>query len=158
RRFGQINIQPSPGAVVDLGQLRRLIRARAADAPYGEARVVRSWIIETATELARDTLVADPAGTEALRRQAAQAVEPVVHHLSAGEVVVRRGDRVTAEAHERLAALADAATAASGWRKGVPMAVLLGGLLLLGAMLVRGDTSGRDLGRKALCMVLAVVV
>lgn len=158
RRFGQINTQMTSGSAVDLAQLRRLMRARAADAPYGEARVVRSWIVDTAADLARETLVADPAGTEALRRQAAQAVEPVVHHVSAGEVVVRRGDRVTPEARDRLAALADAATVASGWRKGVPMAVLLGGLLLLGAMLVRGDTPHRDLGRKALLIVLAVVV
>lgn len=157
RRMGLVTT-PQALAAVDLAQLRRLMRARAADAPFGEARVVRTWIVDTATELARENLVPDPAGTEALRRQAAQAVTPVVHRLSAGEVVVRRGDRVTPEVRERLAALADAATAASAWRKGVPMAVLLGGLLLLGALLVRGEASSRRLGRKSLYMVLCVVV
>jgi cyclic-di-AMP phosphodiesterase PgpH len=157
RRMGQVTT-PAALAAVDLAQLRRLMRARAADAPFGDARVVRSWIVDAAAELARENLVPDPAGTEALRRQAAQAVTPVVHRLSAGEVVVRRGDRVSAEVRERLAALADAATTASAWRKGVPMAVLLGGLLLLGALLVRGDTRTRRLGRKSLYTVLSVVV
>jgi putative nucleotidyltransferase with HDIG domain len=133
------------------------MRARAADAPFGEARQVRSWIVDTAIELARENLVPDPIATEALRRQAAQAVRPVTHRLSAGEVVIRRGDRVTPEVRDRLAALADTATATSIWRKGVPMAVLLGGLLLLSALLVRGEHAGRQLRRKALYMVLAVV-
>jgi cyclic-di-AMP phosphodiesterase PgpH len=157
RRTGQVAMQAGLGATIDLGQLRRLMRARAADAPFGEARLVRSWIVDTAAELARETLVPDPAGTEAMRRQAAQAVTPTVHRLSAGEVVVRRGDRVTPEIRERLAALADAATVTPAWRKGAPMAVLLGGLLLLSAMLVRSERRGRRLGRKALYLSLAVV-
>src|SRR5262249_8151792 len=121
-------------------------------------RVVRSWIVETAVELARETLVPDPAGTEALRKLAARQVEPEVLKISAGEVVVRRGDRVTPTVRERLNALADEATVRSGWRKAVPMALLLVGLLVLDWLLVRSDAAGRRLGRKALYMVLSAVL
>src|SRR5690606_8172476 len=80
---------PHLGAVLDLRQIRRLMQARAGDAPYRSARPVRGWISATAQALARPNLTPDPALTSARRQAAVAAVDPAFIQIRAGEVVLR---------------------------------------------------------------------
>lgn len=147
---------PHLGSVLDLRQMRRLMQARANDAPYGAARVVRSWILETAQALARPNLTPDSAATAARREAAAAAVEPAYVRVRAGEVVLRAGDRVTAQTHDRLRLLNQAASERRAWVEQAAAFGLVAALALLAALLVaRGGR--RPIGRKSAYLLAAIV-
>lgn len=130
--------------ILDLSQLRRTMWAHAADAPYGEARVVRTFAIETAAALARPTLTADAVATEAARAAAVARVAPVVIHIPAGELVVRAGDPVTMQVRERIRQLDEALGARARWRRLIALGALVLGLVALGVWhLRRADRAGR---------------
>jgi len=144
------------GAILDLRQVRRLIQARAGDAPYRSAREARGWIVEAAQALARPNLTADPAATEARRQAAMAEVEPVQLRVRAGEVVVRAGDRVTAQARERVEMLNRSAAKSRAWAAPLAAAALAAALAALAAVLVaRGGR--RALGRKPAYLLATIV-
>ena len=145
-------------SVIDLGQLKRLIRARAGDAPYGAARVVRTWALRTATELARPNLVFDKTATTESLERALAAVEPVYLRIGRGEVVVREGDRVTALVQDRIRMLNDGVEQRTVWRETLAFAALLSGLLVLGAFFFRRARQPLRLGRKASYLALSIVL
>lgn len=147
---------PHLGAVLDLRQMRRLMQARAGDAPYGAARSVRSWIAETAKALARPNLTPDPAATAARREAAIAAVEPAYVRVRAGEVVLRAGDRVSAQTLERLRLLNQAASERRAWVEQAAAFGLSAALALLAATLVaRGGR--RAIGRKPAYLLATIV-
>ncbi len=143
--------------IIDLRQLRRLMTARAGDAPYGDARIVRSWILEAAQELVRPNLKHNQVASEKRRREAIAAVEPVFTRIKAGEVIVRRGDRVTAAAWRRIGTLNEHAGGRRVWREMVAVAGLLSGFLLLGAVFFSRARVPFSFGRKASYLTLAIV-
>lgn len=130
--------QPNPlplfdlGTVLDQEEAWRLMRARSADAPYGAARGLRTWITETALALAKPNLKPNEVATSGLRSAAAAAVEPVMMRIGRGEVIVREGDRVSREDHARLRALDEASSARLSWVDSVAFAALFAGLIGLG--------------------------
>ncbi|MDA1101404.1 MAG: HDIG domain-containing protein [Proteobacteria bacterium] len=144
--------------IMDLRQLRRLMTARAGDAPYGGARIVRSWILEAAQELARDNLRPNQVVTEKRRREAVAAVEPVFLRIKAGEVLARRGDRVTASAWRRIGALNEHAGGRRIWRETAAIAGLLCGFLALGAIFFSRARVPLSFGRKSAYLTLTIVV
>lgn len=144
--------------IIDLRQLRRLMTARAGDAPYGEARIVRSWILEAAQKLARANLAPNQVAAEQRRREAVAAVEPVYLRIKAGEVLVRRGDRVTASAWRRIGVLNAHAGDRRIWREVVAVAGLLGGFLMLGAIFFSRARVPLSFGRKSAYLTLTIVV
>lgn len=147
----------SAGAVIDLTQVRRLMRARAGDAPYGGARIIRTWVLGTATQLIRPNLTPNPQlGTE-LRRAAVDAVEAVYVRISSGEVVIREGDRVTAAIQERLRYLNEGAGKRSIWGEIVALAILIMALAGAGALQFRGTSAPTPDGRRASYQSLAIV-
>ncbi|MDP6346113.1 MAG: HDIG domain-containing protein, partial [Alphaproteobacteria bacterium] len=146
-----------PGGIIDLRQLRRLMTARAGDAPYGGARIVRTWILETAQELARANLTANQLATEKRRAAAVADVEPVFLRIKAGEVLARRGDRVSSAVRERIRILNETAGGRSVWREVVAVGGLLAGIMLLGAVFFRRGRVPHDLGRKAVYLTLTIV-
>ncbi len=143
--------------IIDLRQLRRLMTARAGDAPYGEARIVRSWILEAAQELVRPNLKPNQVASEKRRREAIAAVEPVFLRIKAGEVVVRRGDRVTAAAWQRIGTLNKYAGGRRMWRELIAVAGLVSGFLLLGAIFFSRARVPFSFGRKSSYLTLAIV-
>jgi cyclic-di-AMP phosphodiesterase PgpH len=143
--------------IIDLRQLRRLMTARAGDAPYGGARIVRSWILETAQELAQASLTPNQAAAEKRRREAVAAVEPAYLQIKAGEVLVRRGDRVTATAWRRIGALNEHAGGRRVWREVVAVAGLLSGFLMLGAIFFSRARVPLSIGRKSAYLTLTIV-
>ncbi|MDE0942934.1 MAG: HDIG domain-containing protein [Alphaproteobacteria bacterium] len=143
--------------IIDLRQLRRLMTARAGDAPYGEARIVRSWILAAAQELARPNLMPNQVAAEKRRGEAAAAVEPVFLRIKAGEVIVRRGDRVTATAWRRIGILNEHAVGRQVWREVVAIAGLLIGFLLLGAIFFSRARVSLSFGRKSTYLTLTIV-
>jgi putative nucleotidyltransferase with HDIG domain len=143
--------------VMDVAQLRRLMVARTGEAPWGDARQVRTFVIDTATSLVRPNLVADPDLTEQLREEAGSAVEPVMVRIARGEVVIREGDRVTPAVQERLRLLAQGDSRASMIGSWFAVALLVLGLLVLGAGFFRNGREPSVLGRKATYMTLSVV-
>jgi putative nucleotidyltransferase with HDIG domain len=145
-------------SVIDLRQLERLIRARAGDAPYGSARVVRTWALRTATELARPNLVFNQAATAEGLERALAAVEPVYLRIGRGEVVVREGDRVTALIQDRIHMLNEGAEQRTLWSETLAFAALLSGLLVLGAFFFRRARQPLRLGRKASYLALSIVL
>jgi len=144
--------------IIDLRQLRRLMTARAGDAPYGEARIVRSWILETAQELARASLTPNQMAAEKRRREVVAAVEPVFLRIKAGEVLVRRGDRVTASAWRRIGALNEHAGGRQIWREVVAVAGLLSGFMMLGAIFFSRARVPLSVGRKSAYLTLTIIV
>ena len=145
------------GAILDLRQIRRLMQARAGDAPYGSARPLRSWIADAAQQLARPNLIPDPAATTARRQAAADAVEPAFLRVRSGEVVLRAGDRVTPQAQERIRMLNEAAAKGSGWAGPLASAGLAAALAALAAAMVARGGGRRPIGRKP-AYLLAVIV
>ncbi|MBT4491575.1 MAG: HDIG domain-containing protein [Rhodospirillaceae bacterium] len=148
----------STAGIIDLRQLRRLMTARAGDAPYGGARIVRSWILEAAQELARPNLKPNQVASEKRRREAIAAVEPIFLRIKAGEVIVRRGDRVTAAAWRRLGILNESAGGRRVWREMIAVAGLLTGFLLLGAVFFSRARVPFSFGRKSSYLTLAIVL
>ncbi len=152
--------EPTPARVAgvfDVAQLRRLMASRAADAPWGEARVVRTFVLETAAALAQPNLAADPDLAARLRREASAAVEPVLTRLNRGEVVVHEGDRVTAEVQERLRLLNQNDAHRGLLGEWLAVAALVTGLLALGAGFFRHGRQPLELGRKQGFLTLTVV-
>ncbi|MGD9538987.1 MAG: HD family phosphohydrolase [Alphaproteobacteria bacterium] len=121
------------GAILDQAQAWRLMRARAGEAPYGAARGVRNWIVETALALASPNLRPDDAATRAARAAALDAVQPVMMRIGRGEVIVRDGDRVTPLVRARIAALNEAGGDYLGWVDSLVFAASFACLIGLGA-------------------------
>lgn len=145
-----------PG-IMDLAQYRRLIQARAADAPFGSARVVRSFVVETALALAAPNLTANPALTERLRGEAAAKVEPAVVRIGVGEVVIREGDRVTPSIQDRLRLLNEGGARRSVIWETLAIGALLAGLLLLAGQFFRDGRDRQRLARKQIYMTLGAL-
>ena len=137
------------GRVLALQQMRRQMRARASYAPFGEAKIVRTWVLETALTLVSTNLVLNEALTESARSAAAAAVEPAYLRINRGEVIVREGDRVAAGVRARLRALNEANTGRLVWVDSVAFAALLAGLVGLGAFFFRRGREPLNLSRKA---------
>ncbi len=125
------------GGILDVSQAWRLLRARTNEAPYGEARILRTWILETALALVQPNLVPNGRVTAETKAAAVAAIEPVLVRIGRGEVVIREGDRVTAQAQARIRALNEASTGRLGWVDSVAFAALLAGLVGLGAFFFR---------------------
>ena len=153
---GSSQIISSAGGIIDLRQLRRLMTARAGDAPYGSARIVRSWILETAQELSRANLTANAVATNENQKQAVAAVEPVFLRIAAGEVLLRRGDRVGAGTRERILMLNEKAETRTAWGETLAVALLLTGIMVLAAVFFSRGRVPLDFGRKAACLTLAI--
>ncbi|SLN19287.1 Ribonuclease Y [Oceanibacterium hippocampi] len=145
-----------PSRVIDLGKLRRLVQARAATATYGEARIVRSWVLETALALVRPNLIADLAATGAAREQKRAAVEATYVKIAADEVIVREGDRVTQAALDRLHALQEKAANRPYLGETGAFGALVTLMLLLGALFFQRSGHRFRLTRKQVYITLAV--
>jgi len=144
------------GSVLDLRQLHRLMTARAGDAPYGSARIVRTWLLETAQDMARANL--RPNGAATAERQSAMvaAIEPVFLRIEAGEVLVRSGDRVTVAAHEKIAMLNSHSEARTVWGETAAVAGLLAAIMALGGFFFNRGRVPNGMGRKATYMTLGI--
>ncbi len=149
---------PLIGHVLDVKQLRRLMRARAVDAPYGDARIIRTWILETAQTLARPNMVPDKAATTKAREAARAAVEPVYVRIKAGEVIVRQGDRVTAAAQEKIRMLNRDVAGRTLIAETVAFALLLSGFVVLGGFFFYRSRQPLLLGRKDIYFILTIVL
>lgn len=146
------------GAILDLRQVRRLMSARAGDAPYGSARVVRSWILESAIRLARANLRGNEAETQAQRDAAVAGIEPVFVRIEAGEVLVRRGDRVTPRIQERIRMLNESAGGRAQWAETVAVAVLLTGVVVLAGVFFQRGRVPQKLSRKSVYLTFCIVL
>ena len=60
---------------------------------------------EIVAALLRPTMLYDPAATQAMRREAARRVKPVLRKVRAGEIVIRRGEQVTQRHLDEIQAL-----------------------------------------------------
>ncbi len=145
-------------AIIDLKQMARLMRARAGNAPFGEARVVRTWVLRTAAAMARPNLVANESAAAERLETALRAVEPVYVRIDSGEVVIREGDRVTAAVQERIRTLNEGTEKRTLWGETLAFAALLSGLLVLGALFFRRARQPLRLGRKASFLALSITL
>lgn len=143
--------------VIDLTQVQRLMKARAGDAPYGGARIVRTWVMGAAMELIRPNLRPNGALTDELRQTAVAAVEPVYVSISSGEVVIREGDRVSAAVQERLRHLNESAGKRSVWGEILALAFLITVLVVAGALLFHDGDGGGLPDRRASYQSLSIV-
>jgi len=158
RRQNRESLLEHTGNVMELRQLQRLIAVRAGDAPYGSARHLRGWIAEAARSLVRPNLSPNPAATQEARKAALEAVEPVFVRIRSGEVLVRRGDRVTAPAHERIRLMNEATEARAPWREGLSAALLVGGVALLGLLAFHRPPAARQRRRSAYVTLTALLL
>jgi putative nucleotidyltransferase with HDIG domain len=154
--LGETTRLPHAGSVLDLRQLRRLMTARAGDAPYGTARVVRTWILQSARAMARPNISRNDAATTQARQAALAAVEPVTLRVQVGEVLVRKGDKVTATVRDRIVAVNQGHTASNAWVQPVSLAALLGGIMALVALSIHRRRLVPVGGRKGIYMQVAV--
>jgi len=143
-------------SVLDLRQFRRLIQARAGDAPFGGARIVRSWIIETATLLAAPNLRSNETLTRSRVDAALTEIDPVFVRIKAGEVLVRRGDRVTPQIQTRIRMLNRGVETREVWIEAGAVALLLTGVVLLASIFFRRGREPLRLDRKQVIVTLSV--
>ncbi len=147
----------SLSSILDLKQVQRMIRARAGDAPYGASRIVRTWVLDTATKLVRPNFTPNPRATEEDRKASRDAVEPVYVRINQGEVLVREGDRVTTAIQDRIRLHNEGLEQRAPWGEAIAFTVLLVALILLGGAFFRGAKQPFRLGRKAAYLSLSVV-
>jgi putative nucleotidyltransferase with HDIG domain len=108
-------------------RVRRMLQASGL---RGRALTVASAVGQAAV---RPNLFVDPAATRTLRREATEAVQPVRVRVLRGEVIVRRGDRITEEHVQRLAALG-LLGAPTGWETVLGSAAVIALLLAVTAV------------------------
>ena len=146
------------GGIFDLRQLRRLIQARSGDAQFGTARRVRSWIVETVMLLVGPNLRSNEAATRKLKDEAVAEIEPVFVRIRAGEVLVRRGDRIKPSVQERMRWLNESAGGRQLWGETAAMALLLIGVILLAGVFFRRGRVAQVLDRKQTLLTLTIVL
>ncbi len=144
-------------AIIDVAGAWRMMRAKAGEAPYGSARSLRTWILETALALTDQNIVYNADATKNARDAALASVEEATMHIGRGEVIVREGDRVTARARARLMALNEARQGGLGWVDSVAFAVFLAGLVGLGAFFFRSGKQPLHFTRKNGYITLAAI-
>ncbi|WP_439813671.1 HD family phosphohydrolase [Zavarzinia sp. CC-PAN008] len=154
---GGVLTRANSNSVMDIALLRRQMQARAATAPYGSARSVRTFALETANTLARPNLIANPDLTAELRDAAIAKVEPVLLRIADGEVIIREGDRVTRSVQERLRMLNAGEASRPAWAELAALAALALLLLVLSISLLRPQVRGGELGRKQYYLVLTAL-
>jgi len=142
--------------ILDLRSLRRMMTARAVDAPYGEARIVRSWILDTAHTLAGANLTPNQEETERRRTSAVSDIAPVFVRIHAGEVILRRGDRVTEPIRERIKLLNQGLSDRVQWAETAAVAILLAGLVILGFGFFRRGRVPLQFSRKSSFLSLTI--
>jgi len=144
-------------AIIDVAGAWRMMRAKAGEAPYGSARSLRTWILETALALTDQNIVYNTDATQQARDAVHGSVEEATMHIGRGEVIVREGDRVTARARARLIALNEARQGGLGWVDGVAFAVFLAGLVGLAAFFFRSGQQPLHFTRKNGYITLAAI-
>ncbi len=144
-------------ALIDVAGAWRMMRAKAREAPYGSARSLRTWILQTALALTEPNVTFSVEATESAVAAALAAVEPVNMHIGRGEVIVREGDRVTPRAQARLLALNEARQGGLGWVDSVAFAVFLAGLVGLGAFFFRSGRQPLHFTRKNGYITIAAI-
>ncbi|HZD24838.1 MAG TPA: HDIG domain-containing protein, partial [Alphaproteobacteria bacterium] len=154
--LGTVARRDHAGGIMDLRQLRRLMAARAGDAPYGSARIVRTWILETAQDLAHANLKRDDIATAELRENAMKSVQPVFLRIEAGEVLVRKGDRVSGPVEEKLRLLNAHSQNRTAWGETAAVGGLLAAIMALGGIFFSRGRVPHSFGRKAAYIALAV--
>jgi putative nucleotidyltransferase with HDIG domain len=145
-------------ALIDVAGAWRMMRAKAREAPYGSARSLRTWILQTALALTEQNVTYSAAATQRAVDIALAAVEPASMHIGRGEVIVREGDRVTEHAQARLLALNEASQGGLGWVDSVAFAVFLAGLVGLGAYFFRGGRQPLQFTRKSGFITIAAII
>lgn len=146
------------GAILDVRQVRRLMQARAGGAPYGSARVLRTWVVGTAIALAQPNLRLNEQATASAREAAVAGIEPVFVRIDAGEILVRRGDRVSEQIQERVRMLNQSAGARTLWGETAAVALLLLGVVLLAGFFFRRGRVPQVLDRRQTYLALTVVL
>lgn len=144
--------------IVDLGDIRRLMVQHAGDAPYGAARVVRSFVLDVASDLLQPTLTPDVAATEAARSAAKAQIAPVYMQIKAGQILLAAGQRVTPDVQRRLARLNQAIATGHPWGVMASFAILASGLMLLGGWYFRRSGVPNWPSRKQAYLTLSVTL
>lgn len=144
-------------ALIDVASAWRMMRAKAREAPYGSARSLRTWILETALALTEQNVTYSATATESATETALAAVKPATMRIGRGEVIVREGDRVNQRARARLQALNEASRGGLGWVDSVAFAIFLAGLVGLGAFFFRSGRRPLHFTRKSGYITIAVI-
>lgn len=144
-------------AIIDVAGAWRMMRAKAGEAPFGSARSLRTWILETALALTERNIAFNAAATASATEAALGAVEEASIHIGRGEVIVREGDRVTQRAQARLIALNEVRQGGLRWINSVAFAVFLAGLVGLGAFFFRSGRQPLHFTRKTGYITLASI-
>lgn len=152
----QTVVRSHAGGIIDLRQLRRLMTARAGDAPYDSARIVRTWILDTAQDLAAANLKRNDVKTLAQRQQAVASVAPVFLRIEASEVLIRKGDRVTRPVVEKIRMLNAHSDGGARWRETIALAGLLAAIVALSAVFFRRGRIPLAFGRKSAYLTLTI--
>ncbi len=89
--------------------------------------VLAKTLIKVVRKLLRPNLTFNQSATEARRRAAVEAVQPVLQQVKRGEMIVREGSRVTAEQVRKLRALRVSSGKEKIWRDmvGIFLAIIL---------------------------------
>jgi cyclic-di-AMP phosphodiesterase PgpH len=101
--------------VIGMGEAQDLLRARLAqlsEVPEPQREV----LFEIMQHMLRPTLSFNKSDTDARRREAGEAVKPILFQIKQGEMIVREGERVSEEQIKKLRALRDTDNDFSLWR------------------------------------------
>ena len=144
--------------ITDVSGAWRIMRAKAREAPYGSARSLRTWILETALSLMEHNVIYSTEATRIATNIALTSIEPATMHISRGEVIIREGDRVTQRTLSRIIALNDAREGGLGWVDSLAFAVFLTGLVGLGAFFFRSGKQPIHFSRKSGYIIIATII
>jgi len=103
-----------PDLIFDLEDIRGLFVSRSREVLKGLPPPERYLILSMAQQIIKPNVVFNKAATQRLRQKAMEGVSPVVREIRKGDVIIHKGERVTAEQIEKLHAMEQGATVV--WR------------------------------------------
>lgn len=94
-------------SIYGLDQARSMVRIIGSPVLAQESAAVRNLVVEIAQSLIQPNIAYNRKETEERRRRAYESAKPVLYQIKAGEMLMREGERVTAEHLMKLNALKD---------------------------------------------------
>ncbi len=97
--------------VFDLEDIRGLFISRSREILKGLPPQERALILSMAQQMVKPNVVFDKAATRELSQKVMENVHPIVREIRKGDVIIRKGERVTSEQFEKLRAMERETTA-----------------------------------------------
>ncbi len=114
----------------DLNQAQKMVRVEGQQALNSLRRDVQDLIVSFCQKLLQPNITANKNETAKRQKEAASEVKPVMYKIKAGEMILREGDRVTANQLLKLNVMQEQEKKNQPWTTAIGSAMMIGFLLI----------------------------